>query len=124
MLQCLPPQIYPVWDSAPSELECFLCHVREFFGYYLFKYFLGPFPSLFYFWGPYNTNVGAMNVIPEVSETILSSFHSLFCSLAVISTNLSSSSFICCPASCILLLIPSSVFFISVIVLFNYFFVF
>ena len=44
---------------------------------------------------------------------------SLFRSAAVISTHLSSSSLIRSSASFILLLIPSSVFFISVIVLFN-----
>ena len=35
-----------------------------------------PLPSLFFFWDPYNSNVGAFDVVPEVSETILTSFHS------------------------------------------------
>ena len=29
---------------------------------------------LFFFWDPYNLNVGAFDIVPEVSETILSSF--------------------------------------------------
>ena len=73
-----------------------------------------------FFWDPYNSNVGAFDIVPEVSETILSSFHSfsLFCFSAVISTILSSSSLNHSSASNILLLISSSVFLISVIVLF------
>ena len=31
---------------------------------------------LFFFWDPCNSNVGAFDIVPEVSETILSSFHS------------------------------------------------
>ena len=51
--------------------------------------FLGPF-SLFSFKDPYNVNVDTFNVVPEVSETVLISFHcSLFSSAAVISTILS-----------------------------------
>ena len=33
---------------------------------------------LFFFWDPYNLNVGAFDIVPEVSETILSSFHSFY----------------------------------------------
>ena len=36
------------------------------------KIFLYPF----FFWNPYNLNVGAFDIVPEVSETILTSFHS------------------------------------------------
>ena len=32
----------------------------------------------FFFWDLYNSNVGALDIAPEVSETVLSSFHS-FC---------------------------------------------
>ena len=42
----------------------FLSHVREVFKCNLFKYFLGSFLSLL--WDPYNVNVGAFNVVPEV----------------------------------------------------------
>ena len=52
---------------------------------------------LFFFWDPYNSNVCAFAIVSEVSETILSSFHSFYfiCSPEVISTILSSSSLIC-----------------------------
>ena len=30
------------------------------------------------FWDPYNSNVGVLDIVPEVSETILSSFHSFY----------------------------------------------
>ena len=40
------------------------------------KIFLIPFLFLFFFWDPYNSNVGALDIAPVVSETILSSFHS------------------------------------------------
>ena len=64
--------------------------------YNLFKYFLRAILFLF-FWDPCNSNICVFNVVPEVSETVLNSFHSffsLFCSLAVISTILSSRSLI------------------------------
>ena len=61
--------------SALPGLECFIFHVREFFNYNLFTYFLRPFLSLFFFWDPYNVNVGVFNVVPEVSETVLIPFH-------------------------------------------------
>ena len=40
---------------------------REVSIYYLFKYFLRSFLSLFFFWGPYNETVGVFNVVSEVS---------------------------------------------------------
>ena len=47
------------WDSLCFlDLgNCFLSHVRDIFSYYLFKYFLRSFLSLFSFWDPYNVNV-------------------------------------------------------------------
>ena len=47
--------------------DCFLFHVMEVFSYCLFLYFLTPFLSLFSFWDSYNANVGAFNVVLEVS---------------------------------------------------------
>ena len=64
--------------SLLPGLNHFLSHIREVFNYKLFKYFLSPFLLLFFFWDPYNSNVGAFNVVSEVSETVLSSFHSFF----------------------------------------------
>ena len=117
------PWVYPVWNSL-HFLELggyFLSHVREVFNYNLFKYFLGSFLSLFSFWDPYNANVVAFNVVPEVSQAVFISFlfilFSLFSSVAVNSTILFYRSLICSSASVLLLLIPSSVFFISIIYL-------
>ena len=59
-------------------IDYFLSHVKEVFNYNLFKYFLSPFLLPFFFWDPYNSNVGTFNVDPEVSETVLNSFHSFF----------------------------------------------
>ena len=58
--------------------DYFFSHVREVFNYNLFKYFLRPFLFLFFFWDPYNLNVGAFSVILEVSEIVFNSFHSFF----------------------------------------------
>ena len=77
--------------------DYFLFHAREVFSYYLFRYFFRSFLSLFSFWDPYNVNVDAFNVIPGVSGCL--HFFSFFFQYS---------------ASVILLLIPSSVFFISV----------
>ena len=52
---------------APWTWLTILSHVWEIFSYYLFKYFLRYFLSLFSFWGPYNVNVGTFNVVSEVS---------------------------------------------------------
>ena len=73
---CVPPYVHPVWDYLCflDLSECFLSHVREVFGYNIFKYVLRPFLFLFSFWDPYNANVGVFNVVPEVSETVLISF--------------------------------------------------
>ena len=59
-----------------------------------------------------------LDVVPEVSLTVLISFYSFFCSSSVISITLSSSLLIQSSASVILLLIPSREFLISFIVLF------
>ena len=86
----LPPWVYPGWDSVLLGLECLLSHVREAFGYF-FRYFLRTF--LFSFWDPFHVNFGAL-----MSERTLKLFSflfilfSLFCSVAVISTNTNLSS--------------------------------
>ena len=69
---------------------------------------------------PLYSNTDAFNIVPEVSDTLLISFHSFFFDLffGSISTSLSYSSFILSSASIIWLLILSSVLYISVIVLF------
>ena len=82
--------------------------------------FSDPFFFLFSFWDPYNLNVGAFILVPEVSETVCNLFilFSLFSSAVVIYTILSSRSLIHSSASVILLLITSREFLISFIVLF------
>lgn len=118
------PWVYPVWDSLGFLDLCdyFLPQFREVFNYYL-KYFLMVFLLVFFFWDSYDSNVGAFNIVPEVFEIVLISFNSFFVclfslSVSLISTIVSSTSHIVNSASVILLLVPSSVFFISFIALF------
>ena len=120
----ISPWVYPVWDSLCllDLTEYFLSHVEQIFNYNLFKIFLMLFLFLFFFWDPYNSNIGASDIVPEVSETVLSSFHCFYFILFFRSyfhhiifqfTLL----FFCFRY---LLLIPSRVFLISVIMLFVY----
>ena len=94
------PWVYPVWVSL-GFLDLggyFLPHFREVFNYYLLKYFLMDFLFGLFFWDSYDANVGAFNIVPEVSEVVLISFNSFsfFLSASLISTILSSSSLISC----------------------------
>ena len=68
-----------VWDSSLCVfgLDYFRFHVGEIFNCNLLKNFLVPFLFLF-FWDPYNSNVGVFDVVPEISEIILHSFHSFY----------------------------------------------
>ena len=97
--------------------DYFLPHFKEVFNYYLLKYFLMVF-LFFFFWDSCGLNVGAFNIVPEVSEVVLISFNSFFLSDSFISTILSSTALILSSASVILLLVPSRVLLISVIALF------
>ena len=117
------PWVYPIWDSLYlfDLIDYFFFNVGEIFNYNLFKNFIIPFLFLFLFWGPYNSSVGVFDIVPDVSETILSCLHFFYFILLFTSyfhhfifqlTDLFFS------ASDILLLIPSRVFLISVIVLF------
>ena len=94
---CLIFKIWLIFFSAfsPFGLSCLGLSVLpglsgifpfpfwEVFDYNLLKYFIIPFLFYFFFWDTYNSNVGAFNVVPEVSETVFHSFHSyvfiLFC---------------------------------------------
>ena len=69
--------------------DYFLPHFTEVLNYYLLKYFLMAFVFVF-FWDSYDLNVGAFNIVPEVSEVVLISFNSFFFSVSFISTILSS----------------------------------
>ena len=108
------PWVYPVWDSL-GFLDLgnyFLPHFREVFNYYLLKYFLMVFLFVFFFWDSYDSNVGAFDIVPEVSEVVLNSLNYFFLSASFISTILSSTLLILFYASFILLLVPSRVFLI------------
>ena len=75
--------VNPVWDS-PYLLHldvCFLSQVRDVFSYYVFKYILSPFVSLFSFWDPYYANISALDVVPEVSLKLSSFLFILFFSV-------------------------------------------
>ena len=93
------PWLHPVWASL-GLLDLggyFLPHFREVFNYYLLKYFLMSPPFFFvFFWYSYDSNVGAFDIVPEVSEVVLISFNSFFffLSASFISTTLSSTSLI------------------------------
>ena len=72
------PWVYPICSSL-GFLDLgvyFLSHFREFFNYNLLKYFLMPFP--FVFWDPCNSKCWVLNVVSEVSETILITFFFFF----------------------------------------------
>ena len=103
--------------------DCFFSQVTEAFSY-VFKHILRPFVSHF-FWYPCNANISALDIAPEVFSIIPISFHSLFSTVAGISstvtgisTPLPSSSLIHFSVSFTLRLHLSSVFFLSVIVFF------
>ena len=70
---------YPLWDTLCllDLINYFLFHVGEILNYNIFKNFLIPFLFPF-FSDPYNSNVGAFDIVPEVSETVLSSFNSFY----------------------------------------------
>ena len=74
------PWVYPVLASLGFlDLgDHFLPHFREVFNYYLLKYFLMVFLFVFFFWDSYDSNVGAFNIVPEVSEIVLIFFFLVF----------------------------------------------
>ena len=106
------PWVYPVLDSLGflNLGDYFLPLFREVFNYYLLEYFLMAFLFVFFFWDFYDSNVGAFDIVPEVSEIVLISFNSFSLSASFISTILSSTSLILSSASVILLSVPSRVF--------------
>ena len=62
-------------------IDNFVFHVGEIFNYNLFKNFLIPFLFLFFFWDTYDSNVGVFDMVPEFTETVLSSSFFLLDSL-------------------------------------------
>ena len=81
---CAPSWIYPLWDFLCFQdwLIISIPLFRNFSAITSANIYLGP-NSLFSFWGPYNANVGAFNVVPEVFQDVSIFFHSfiyiLFC---------------------------------------------
>ena len=108
----ISPWVYPVWDSLGFlDLgDYFLPYFREVSNYYLLKYFLMVFLFVFFFWDFYDSNVGAFNIVPQVSEVVLISFISFFLSASFISTILSSTSLILSSASVIYCWFPPECF--------------
>ena len=98
----------------------FLSHVREVFSCYLLRYFIGSFLS-----SPSGTPRRQILLCLILSQrslrlpSFLFLLFSIFCSPAVISTILSSRSFIHSSASVFLLWIPCSVLFNSIYLFFN-----
>ena len=62
---CVPLWINPVWDSVCFlDLgDTFLSKHREILSYYVFKYFISPYFSLFSFHVPCNTNNCALDIV-------------------------------------------------------------
>ena len=80
------PWVYPDWDSL-GFLDLgsyFLPHCRDVFNCFLLMYFLMVFLFVFFFWDSYESNVGAFNIVPEVSVVVLMSFNSFLSSLCFI----------------------------------------
>ena len=105
--QCVLPRVYSIWDSLCflDLIDCFLSHV--IFSGLSLSLLLGPL--WFECWHVKYCHRGLWDC-PHL-------FHPfLFCSSAVVFTILSFNSLIHSSASVILLLFPSSVFYISVIV--------
>ena len=80
MFQCVPPWVYPVWTLCTfwTWVIISLSMLRKFYYYSLFRCFLRPFLFpllLLYFLDSYNVNFDVFNVVPDVSETVLISFH-------------------------------------------------
>ena len=69
-----------LWDSlCLLDLICyFLFHLGKFSTIISSKNFSYPFFFSSSSETPYNSNVGVFGIVPEVSETILSSFHSFY----------------------------------------------
>ena len=118
------PWVHPVWDSLGFFYlyDYFLPHFKEVFNHYLLEYFPIAFLFVFLFWDFYDLNVGAFDIVPEVSEVVLISFNSFsfFLSASFISTFYLPPhlSYLLPHLSYLLLVVPSRVFFISFIALF------
>ena len=73
---CVSLQNYSQWDSLRFLNLVDFPMLKKFLTIRFSNIFLRPFLFFFFFWDPYNSNVGAFNAIPLVSETVFISFHS------------------------------------------------
>ena len=110
-----PPWVYPSWDSLCflDLVDYFLSHVQEVFSYYLFKYFLKSFLSLS------GMQILVRLIVLRLCRGLVVCLH-LFSFFFLYSVRQQgfppfSPPFIRSSASVILLLILSSVLFISVL---------
>ena len=116
---CLMRSSLGLFLSGPlcflSLVDYFLSPIKEVFSCNLFKYLLRSLLSLSFWKETYNGDTDVLNVVPELSQAVFY-FFSFFFLYAVLGQNiiLSSRSFIHSSALVFLLLIPSSVLFISV----------
>ena len=96
VLACFSLSLSCMGLLVPLGLDYFFFHVGEMFNYNLFKIFLMPFLFLFFFWDPYSSNVSVFDIVLEIFESILGSFHSSYLILLFrsYSTILSSSTLI------------------------------
>ena len=78
MSWCVSPWVYLLWGTLCllDLIDYFLSYVGEILNYNLFKIFFIAFLFLLFFWDPYSSNVGAFDMVPDFSVTVLSSFHS------------------------------------------------
>ena len=58
--------------------DYFLPYFRDVFNYYLLEYFLIAFLFVFFFWDSYDSNGGAFDIVPEVSEAVFISLNCFF----------------------------------------------
>ena len=73
MLCYVPPWVQLLWDSLSflDFLEVyFLCQIGEVLCHYLFKEVFNFLLFLFSFWHPYSSDIGTVQVVPEVAKPL------------------------------------------------------
>ena len=69
---------FPMTSGSPHSMVFFPIVSFSMSGRFLAIISSNIFSGPFFFWNPYNVNVGVLDVVPEVSLTVLLSFHSFF----------------------------------------------
>ena len=109
MSQCVPHWIFLYASLHFLDLSVRFLSLGNFLAIISSNTFSGPF---FSFWDPYNANAGTFNAVPEVSWTVHMSFLNSVPKQWFPAIWCPAHFFIFSSASFILLLIPSTVFFI------------